>query len=187
MLVEFSEVALTRDIGASEDVGWEKVDYRRGDVGSLADGLGGQGMVAVQFAWLNGRTAGLAYLSESDIRPLEPDDLRCVRLLPPAANNLASYSAGEGKFPKPDKLARIVLTRPIPELALLPGDLGMVVECRPEAGEYTIRMSVGHDMDGPVITLPEKAIRIPKWYELPAVRKLQPVAPAPAAARHTAG
>ena len=178
MLIEFGEVALTRNICASEDVGVEKVDYQRGDVGALADCLGGQGIVAVQFALMDGFTAGLAYLSESDIRPLEPDDIQHARPLHWGGNDLAPEPYGECRFAAPEKSAHIVLTRPVPELALLPGDLGVVVDGGPAARQYRVKMAVGPERNGPVITLPAEAIRLPQWYELPTVRKLHPPGPA---------
>ena len=185
MLVEYKDVVLLRDVEKGNPA-YGGVEFRCGDIGVLVDLLDGYEAAIVEFIAGPGHTLDVTPLTQADVRHLEPDEIQSLRVV----------NLDDGDAPDEELLAyrnvlrqysHVALTRPIPELALLPGDLGMVVECRPEAGEYTIRMSVGHDMDGPVITLPEKAIRIPKWYELPTVRKLQPVAPAPAAAAHTAG
>ena len=180
MLVEFTDVVLLCDV-KKEDSLWGETEFHRGDVGILVDTLDGSEAAIVEFIAGAGHTLGLAPLTQADVRHLEPDEIQSTRVVDideddaPDEELYASWNVlGKDKG--------VVLTRPVPELALLPGDQGMVLDCRPEAGEYTIRMWVGSGLDGPVITLPEEAIRLPEWYELSTVRKLHPPAPAAATA-----
>ena len=177
MLVEFNEVVLLCDV-AEGNPAYGGVEFHRGDVGILVDAMEGSELAIVEFIAGAGHTLDVTPLTRADVRHLEPDEIQSTRVVDLDEDD-APYEEIYASWNVLGKDAGVVLTRPVPELALLPGDQGMVLDCRPEAGEYTIRMSVGHEMDGPVITLPEEAIRLPEWYELSTVRKLQPPAPAP--------
>lgn len=186
MLVEFNDVTLLCDVKEGNP-GYGGVELRRGDIGILVDIKEGYEWAIVELISGAGHTFDVTPLTRADVRHLEPDEIQTLRVVDldgydeaPVEDMLASWS-------RLHQYSCLALTRPIPELGLLPDDLGIVLDPHPETGPYTIRMLVGNDQDGPVITLPAEALRIPEWYELPTVRKLQPVAPAPAAAAHTAG
>ena len=177
MLVEYSDVALLCDVKEGNPA-YGGVEFRCGDIGILVDTLDGSEAAIVEFIAEQGHTLDVTPLTQADVRHLESDDIQHVRPLHWGGNDLAPEPYGECRFATPEKSAHIVLTRPVPELALLPGDLGVVVDGGPAARQYRIKMAVGPERNGPVITLPAEAIRLPHWYELPTVRKLQPPAPA---------
>ena len=186
MLVEYKDVVLLRDVEKGNPA-YGGVEFRCGDIGVLVDLLDGYEAAIVEFIAGPGHTLDVTPLTRADVRHLEPDEIQTLRVVDldgyeeaPVEDMLASWS-------RLHQYSCLALTRPIPELGLLADDLGVVVDANPGAGPYNIRMLVGHEPDGPVITLPAEALRIPEWYELPTVRKLQPAAPAPAAAAQTAG
>ena len=172
MLVEFRDVVLLCPV-KKEDSLFGEADLQRGDIGVLVDIKEGYESAIVEFIAGAGHTLGITPLTRADVRHPEPGEIQSLRVVDlddgdaPDEEMLASWSTLR-------KYSCVALTRPIPELGLLADDLGILVDDCPEAGPYTIRMSVGHDLAGPVITLPAEAIRLPQWYELPTVRKLQP-------------
>ena len=172
MLVEFKDVALLCDVKKGNPA-YGGVEFRCGDIGVLVDLLEGYESAIVEFIAGPGHTLDVTPLTRAEVRHLEPGEIQSLRVVDlddgdaPDEEMLASWSTLR-------KYSCVALTRPIPELGLLADDLGILVDDCPEAGPYTIRMSVGHELDGPVVTLPAEAIRLPQWYELPTVRKLQP-------------
>ena len=170
MLVEFKDVVLLCDVKKGNSA-YGGVEFRRGDIGVLVDLLDGYEAAIVEFIAGPGHTLDVTPLTRADVRHPDPDEIQSLRVVDlddgdaPDEEMLASWSTLR-------KYSCVALTRPIPELGLLPGDLGMVLDAQPEASPYTIRMLVGNELDGPVATLPAEAIRMPQWYELPTVRKL---------------
>ena len=176
MLVEFKDVVLLCDVKKGNPA-YGGVEFRCGDIGVLVDLLDGYEAAIVEFIAGPGHTLDVTPLTRADVRPPKPGEIQSLRVVDlddddaPDEEMLASWSTLR-------QYSQVALTRPMPELALLPGDLGMVLDAHPESGPYTIRMLVGNELDGPVVTLPAEAIRIPEWYELPTVRKLLPPRPA---------
>lgn len=177
MLVEFRDVVLLCDVKKENSL-FGEADLQRGDIGILVDLMEGYESAIVEFISGAGHTFGVAPLTRDDVRPPEPDEIQTLRVVDVDDGDGAPDEEMLASWNRLRKYSCVALTRPIPELGLLPGDLGMVLDAHPESGPYTIRMSVGNELDGPVITLPAEAIRVPEWYELPTVRKLQPARPA---------
>ena len=173
MLVEFKDVVLLCDVKKGNPA-YGGVEFRCGDIGVLVDLLDGYEAAIVEFIAGPGHTLDVTPLTRADVRPPEPDEIQSLRVVDVDDGDGAPDEEMLASWNRLRKYSCVALTRPIPELGLLSDDLGILVDDCPETGPYTIRMSVGNELDGPVVMLPAEAIRIPEWYELPTVRKLLP-------------
>ena len=75
MFSEFQLVVLLRDISGAEGAGYEKLDFKGGDIGVLVDLLGGRGGVAVEFNMGKAHTADVLFVAESDVRLLQAGEV----------------------------------------------------------------------------------------------------------------
>ena len=122
MFSEFQPVALARDINAAERAGFEDLDFKCGDVGMLVDLLGGKGGVAVEFNMGKAHTADVLFISESDIRSIQPCEIWHTRPLDPRCRDTEPAEWENAHFDLPQENSAIVLTRNFMEDGLRKGD-----------------------------------------------------------------
>ena len=178
MFSEFQPVALLRDIGAAERAGFEDLDFKCGDVGVLVDFLGGKGGVAVEFNMGKAHTADVLFISESDIRSIQPCEIRHARPVNPSERNTEPAEWEQGLFDIVQLRSGIALTRNFKDAGLKKGDLGVVVACDAETGAYRIQAAVGEGGNGPVLTVRPEDIRLWERDEIATVREITPKFPA---------
>ena len=171
MFSEFQSVTLLRDICGEEHAGFEDLDFQRGDIGVLVDFLGGNGGVAIEFNMGKAHTADVLFISESDIRSIEPTEIWHVRPLNPDDRDLTPAEWENGIFVRLDHNSQVVLTRSFHEAGLEKGDLGQITACNPEAGTYQFQAAVGEDWNGPLLTVRAEDVRVWERDEIPFIRK----------------
>lgn len=172
MFSEYQLVALVRDISASEQAGFEGLDFRCGDIGVLVDFLGGKGGVAVEFNLGKAHTADVLFISESDIRSIKPCEVWHARPVNPHQRDTKSAEWEQGLFDSLQQRSSVVLTRGFRNAGLKKGDLGVVTACDAEAGTYQVQAAVGPDGYGPLLTVGAKDIRLQERDEIATVRDL---------------
>lgn len=174
MFSEYQSVALVRDISAAERVGLEDLDFKCGDVGVLVDFLGGKGGVAVEFNMGKAHTADVLFISESDIRAIQPSEIRHTRPLNPHLRDTKPAEWEHGLFDQPQLQSAVVLTRNFNDAGLERGDLGVVTACDADTGTYQVQAAVGPDWNGPLLTVGTEAIRLWERDEIAIVREFIP-------------
>ena len=170
MFSEFQPVALVRDISGAERVGFENLDFKCGDVGVLVDFMGGKGGVAVEFNLGKAHTADVVFISESDIRSIQPGEIWHVRPLNPHRRNNKPAEWEHGLFDMLQQRSNVVLARNFQDAGLKKGDLGVVTACDAETGTYQVQAAVGPDWSGPLLTLRAEDIRLRERDEIATVR-----------------
>lgn len=179
MFSEFQSVALLRDIDGTERAGFEDLDFKCGDVGVLVDFLGGKGGVAVEFNMGKAHTADVLFISESDIRSIQPCEICYARPVNPSRRNTEPAEWERGLFDIVQLRSDVVLTRNFREAGLKKGDLGVVIACDTETGTYQIQAAVGEDWNGPLLTVRPEDIRLWERDEIATVREFMPISPDP--------
>ena len=179
MFSEFQPVALLRDIGGAERAGFEDLDFKCGDIGVLVDFLGGKGGVAIEFNLGKAHTADVVFISESDIRSIQPCEIWHVRPLNPHWRNTKPAEWEYGLFDLLRQRSDVVLTRNFQAAGLKKGDLGVVTACDAETGTYQIQAAVGPDWNGPLLTLRAEDIRLRERDEIATVREFTPASSSP--------
>ena len=179
MFSEFQPVALLRDIGGAERAGFEGLDFKRGDVGVLVDFLGGKGGVAVEFNMGKAHTADVLFITESDIRSIQPSEVWHIRPLNPRRRNTEPAEWEHGLFDRPRENSVAVLTRDFHDTGLKKGDLGVVKGCNEESGTYEFLPAIGPDWNGPLLTVRREDIRLRERDEIATVREFKPSSPYP--------
>ena len=175
MFSEYQPVALVRDISAAERAGLDNLDFKCGDVGVLVDFLGGKGGVAVEFNMGKAHTADVLFISESDIRSIQPGEIWHTRPLNPHLRDTNPAEWEHGLFDLPQLKSSVVLTRNFREAGLKRGDLGLVTACDADTGTYQVQAAVGPDWNGPLLTVGTEAIRLWERDEIAIVRESVPV------------
>ena len=179
MFSEYQSVALVRDISAAERAGLEHLDFKCGDVGVLVDFLGGKGGVAVEFNMGKAHTADVLFISESDIRSIQPCEIWHTRPLNPHLRDTKPAEWEHGLFDLPQLKSPVVLTRNFREAGLKRGDLCVVTDCDAETGTYQVRAAVGPDWDGPLLTVGADEIRLWERDEIAVIREFTSVSSNP--------
>ena len=177
MFSEFQPVALVRDISASEQAGFEDMDFKCGDIGVLVDFQGGKGGVAIEFNMGKAHTTDVLFILESDIRSIQPCEVWHTRPLNPHRRDTTPAEWEHGLFDVLREDSEVALTRNFREVGLKKGDLGSVTAFNPETGTYQVQMAVGQEWKGPLLTLRHEDIRLRERDELATVRELMPISP----------
>ena len=178
MFSEFQCVALLRDIDGTERAGFEDLDFKRGDVCVMVDFLGGKGGVAVEFNMGKAHTADVLFISESDVRPIHHSEVWHTRPLNPHQRDTQPAEWEPGLFDVLQHRSGVVLTRDFKDADLKKGDLGVVIACDAEMGEYQIQAAVGEGWNGPLLTVRPEDIRLWERDEIATVREITPKSPA---------
>lgn len=173
MFSEFQSVVLVRDIGAEEQAGFEDQDFKRGDVGVLVDFLGGKGCVAIEFNMGKAHTADVLFISETDIRSIDPAEIWHVRPLNPRDRDTTPAEWEQGKYDGLEHDSLVVLTRSFADAGLEKGDLGLIITCNPETSKYQFQAAVGEDWTGPLVTVGPDDVRPWERDEIPVVREFK--------------
>jgi len=171
---EFQPVALVRDIRGAERAGFEKMDFKCGDIGVLVDFLGGKGGVAVEFNMGKAHTADVLFIAESDIRSIQPCEIWHTRPLNPHLRDTKPAEWEHGLFDLPQLKYPVVLKRNFREACLKRGDLAVVTACDADTGTYQVQAAVGPDWNGPLLTVGTEAIRLWERDEIAIVREFIP-------------
>ena len=179
MFSEFQPVALVRDISATERAGFEDLDFKCGDIGVLVDFLGGKGGVAVEFNLGKAHTADVLFISELDIRSIQPHEVWHTRPLDPYRRDTSPAEWECGLFDDLREDSEVALTRNFRDSGFKKGDLGAVAACNLETGTYQVQMAVGQEWKGPLLTLHCEDIRLRERDEIATVREFTPVSPTP--------
>lgn len=174
MFSGFQPVALVRDISGAERAGFENLDFKCGDVGVLVDFLGRKGGVAVEFNLGKAHTADVLFISESDIRSIQPCEIWHVRPLNPHRRNTKPAEWEHGLFDLIRHRNVVVLTRNFQDAGLRKGALGVVSACNAETGTYQVQPAVGPDWNGPLLTLRAEDIRLRERDEIATIRESTP-------------
>ena len=177
MFSEFQSVVLLRDIAGKEQAGFEDIDFKCGDIGVLVDFLGGKGGVAIEFNLGKAHTADVLFISESDIRSIDPTEVWHVRPIDPDDRDVTPAEWEDGTFDRLDHNSQVVLTRTFNDVGLEKGDLGRITACNSETGTYQFQAAVGDDWNGPLLTVSSEDIRPWERDEIPIIRKFSDDAP----------
>ena len=173
MFSEFQCVVLLRDIGGEERAGFDDLDFKCGDIGVLVDFLGGKGGVAIEFNMGKAHTADVLFISESDIRSIDPAEIWHVRPLNPCDRDTTPAEWEQGKYDGLEHNTRVVLTRSFADAGLEKGDLGLITNCNPETRRYQFQAAVGEDWTGPLVTVGPDDVRPWERDEIPVVREFK--------------
>lgn len=171
MFSEFQSVVLLRDIAGEERAGFENVDFKCGDIGVLVDFLGGKGGVAIEFNLGKAHTADVLFISESDIRSIDPTEVWHVRPLNPDCRDMTPAEWEKGICDRLDHNSQVVLTRAFKDVGLQIGDLGRITACNSETGTFQFQVAVGEDWRGPSLTVHPEDIRLWERDEIATIRK----------------